>query len=87
MKKIVVTGGAGFIDSHLVQRLIGLGDEVHLIDDLSTCQIEHVHPEAKLRVLDIRSLNAADMIATILPSLVVHLAAQANVSAWFLIQQ
>lgn len=79
MKKVVVTGGAGFIGSHLVQRLIGLGDEVHVIDDLSTGHLEHVHPEAKLHVLDIRSLDAADTIATIRPSHVVHLAAQADV--------
>lgn len=51
---------------------------MHVIDDLSIGQIEHVHPEAKLHVLDIRLLYAADMIATIQPSLVVHLAAQAD---------
>ncbi|WP_229520695.1 MULTISPECIES: NAD-dependent epimerase/dehydratase family protein [unclassified Paenibacillus] len=79
MKKVVVTGGAGFIGSHLVRHLIGLGNQVHVIDDLSTGHIEHVHSEAKLHVLDIRSLDAADLIATIRPSIVVHLAAQADV--------
>ncbi|MCM3041867.1 GDP-mannose 4,6-dehydratase [Paenibacillus motobuensis] len=79
MKKVVVTGGAGFIGSHLVQRLISLGDEVHVVDDLSTGHIEHVHSEAKLHMLDIRSMEVADKIAAIQPSLVVHLAAQTDV--------
>lgn len=79
LKKVVVTGGAGFIGSHLVQRLISLGDEVHVVDDLSTGHIEHVHSEAKLHMLDIRSMEVADKIAAIQPSLVVHLAAQTDV--------
>ncbi|WMT40185.1 NAD-dependent epimerase/dehydratase family protein [Paenibacillus sp. D2_2] len=79
MKKVVVTGGAGFIGSHLVQHLIGQGDEVHVIDDLSTGKIELLNPGAKLHVLDIRSNDAAELITAIRPSLVVHLAAQADV--------
>jgi UDP-glucose 4-epimerase len=40
--RVLITGGAGFIGSHLAERLIGRGDEVHIIDDLSTGSIENV---------------------------------------------
>ena len=44
MKKVIVTGGAGFIGSHLVKRLIDNGaDEILVIDDLSTGKIENIN--------------------------------------------
>ncbi|GGF89701.1 NAD-dependent epimerase/dehydratase family protein [Paenibacillus aceti] len=79
MKRVVITGGAGFIGSHLVKRFIERQDEVHVIDNLSTGSKERLHPEAKLHVLDIRSAEARERITEIQPSLMVHLAAQADV--------
>ena len=42
--KALITGGAGFLGSHLAERLLGRGDEVHVIDDLSTGSIENIEP-------------------------------------------
>ena len=53
--KIIVTGGAGFIGSHLTDKLIELGHEVIVIDDLSTGKKENVNPKANLLELDISS--------------------------------
>jgi UDP-glucose 4-epimerase len=54
MKKIIVTGGAGFIGSHIVDALINAGYEVHVIDNLSAGKKENVNPKAVLHVVDIR---------------------------------
>lgn len=54
-EKAVVTGGAGFIGSHLVDRLVEEGYDVHVIDDLSGGKKEHVHPDATLHVVDVRN--------------------------------
>lgn len=53
MKKVVVTGGAGFIGSHLVDELLKLEYEVHVIDDLSTGKIENIDNRATLYNIDI----------------------------------
>lgn len=57
MKKVIVTGGAGFIGSNLVDALLHEGFEVHVIDDLSSGKKEHVNPKATLHVKDIRNLS------------------------------
>ncbi len=57
MSKIIVTGGAGFIGSHLVDKLIEQGNEVVVIDNLSTGQQENVNPKAKFHNLDICSFE------------------------------
>lgn len=54
MEKIIVTGGAGFIGSHIVDELIKKGYEVHVIDNLCTGNKENVNPKATLHVVDIR---------------------------------
>lgn len=56
--KAVVTGGAGFIGSHLADALIRLGFEAHVIDDLSGGKREHVNPQAVFHKADIRDLAA-----------------------------
>ena len=53
MQKVIVTGGAGFIGSNLVDKLINVGIEVIIIDNLSTGKKENVNPKATLHVLDI----------------------------------
>jgi UDP-glucose 4-epimerase len=78
--RILVTGGAGFIGSHVVHRLIGDGHRVAVIDDLSTGRRDHVPPTATLHVCDIRSGRLDDVFADARPEAVVHVAAQVAVS-------
>ena len=57
MGKVVVTGGAGFIGSHLVDRLVADGYDVHVIDNLYSGKKENVNSKAALHIADIRSLD------------------------------
>jgi UDP-glucose 4-epimerase len=77
--KILVTGGAGFIGSHLVDTLIQDQHEVLVVDDLSTGKRDYVNKEAKLKILDINDENLEQLMADFLPEVVYHLAAQKNV--------
>lgn len=56
-KKILVTGGAGFIGSNLVEELINQGCEVKIIDNLSTGKKENLHPKAEFVLADITKLE------------------------------
>ncbi|SEP13483.1 GDP-mannose 4,6-dehydratase [Paenibacillus sp. OV219] len=77
--KAVVTGGAGFIGSHLVKGLLEGGAIVHVIDNLSSGIRENVAPEAVLHTEDVRSAEAKQIIASVKPEVVYHLAARADV--------
>ena len=57
MNKYLVTGGAGFIGSNLVDELIKLGNEVIVLDNLSTGKKENINPKAKFIKADIRNLE------------------------------
>ena len=76
--RAVVTGGAGFIGSHLVDALVARGDEVHVLDNLATGSRDVVNAGAGFHEGDIRS-DAAAVFAEARPVLVFHLAAQADV--------
>jgi UDP-glucose 4-epimerase len=71
--RALVTGGAGFIGSHLVDALVARGDEVVVLDDLSTGRREHVDPATTLVEHDVRTPFETDA------DVVFHLAAQADV--------
>lgn len=60
--RAIVTGGAGFIGSHLVKALADRGDEVFVIDNLSTGKKENVDPRAKILQWDIRYINLHHVI-------------------------
>ncbi|ACT02786.1 NAD-dependent epimerase/dehydratase family protein [Paenibacillus sp. JDR-2] len=77
--KALVTGGAGFIGSHLTDALVQSGAVVHVIDNLSTGFIHNVHPEAVLHELDINSDEALQIIKQVKPDIVFHMAAQVDV--------
>ncbi|MDX6455054.1 MAG: UDP-glucose 4-epimerase, partial [Gaiellaceae bacterium] len=75
--RAIVTGGAGFIGSHVVDALLVRGDEVHVLDDLSTGKRERVAEGARLQVADIRAPD--EVFDAVRPDAVLHLAAQADV--------
>jgi UDP-glucose 4-epimerase len=76
--RALVTGGAGFIGSNLVDALIERGDSVEVVDNLSSGKRENVSERARLHVLDVREpLNG--LFADLKPDVCFHLAAQADV--------
>jgi UDP-glucose 4-epimerase len=77
--KILVTGGAGFVGSHVVDRCIEAGHSVAIVDDLSTGRRDNVNGGARLHVTDIRGPALDDVFRAEEPEAVVHLAAQASV--------
>jgi UDP-glucose 4-epimerase len=77
--KIVVTGGAGFIASHIVDAYVAEGHEVHIVDDFSTGREANVNAKAVLHRFDIADSNVVKLITDIKPDLVNHHAAQMDV--------
>ncbi|MFQ5810244.1 MAG: SDR family NAD(P)-dependent oxidoreductase, partial [Armatimonadota bacterium] len=78
--KIVVTGGAGFIGSHVADRCLGEGHKVVIIDDLSTGLRRNVNPDADFIEMDIRDrAQVFDVFRREQPQAVFHLAAQMDV--------
>lgn len=75
MKKFIVTGGAGFVGSHIVDMLIARGDEVHVVDNFLTGKRERLNPKAVLHEEDIRNF---EKLATIFSGAegIFHTAAQ-----------
>jgi UDP-glucose 4-epimerase len=79
--RVLVTGGAGFIGSTLVDALVARGDSVTVVDDLSSGDREQVDPAARLVVASITGPELADIVAEARPEVVAHLAAQVSVSS------
>lgn len=78
MRRVIVTGGAGFIGSHIVDAYVERGWEVLVIDNLSTGKKENVNPRATLIKMDIRSEDIRKVIEDFKPDLINHHAAQIN---------
>jgi len=76
--RAIVTGGAGFIGSHVVDALVARGDEVAVVDSLVHGTKENVNVGAELHVRDIRE-PLDDVFDAVRPQAVYHLAAQADV--------
>ncbi len=86
MVKALVTGGAGFIGSTLVDRLLAEGHTVDVVDDLSTGSLSNLADaraaaghQLTVHQMDIRSAEVVDLLAHRRPEVVFHLAAQADV--------
>ncbi len=77
--KILVTGGAGFIGSHVVDMFIQAGHDVVVVDSLVTGRRENVNPRAKLYEMDIRDSRLSEVFAREKPEVVDHHAAQVDV--------
>ena len=78
--KILVTGGAGFIGSHVVDALVKQGDEVVIIDNFSTGFEKNLNPAAKLYRLSICDTDIDKIFELEKPRVVIHLAAQTSVT-------
>lgn len=80
-RKILVTGGAGFIGSHIVDKYVSLGHEVVIVDDLTTGKKENINSKARFYRVDLRNKRK---IASVLnrekPEIINHQAAQKSVS-------
>lgn len=77
--RAVVTGGAGFIGSHVAEALLARGDDVTVVDDLSNGKRENVPDGARLVVADIRDGGLGPVFEKARPEVVFHLAAQVDV--------
>ena len=80
-ERVVVTGGAGFIGSHLADALVARGDEVHVVDNLATGRREQVPDGATFHELDVSDVDAIGALADEIGPVArwYHLAAQADV--------
>ena len=77
--KVLVTGGAGFIGSHVADRLLADGHEVVILDDLSNGHVENLQPNARFYQMDLHSPWIDELFRIERPEAVVHQAAQASV--------
>ncbi len=77
--KVLVTGGAGFIGSHLVDRLIQEGHEAIIVDNLATGKRRNINKAARFYKVDIQSWRLERVFRNERPNIVMHLAAQMDV--------
>ncbi len=83
MKRVLITGGAGFIGSHLVDRLIELGHRVSVVDNLSTGKFSNLNGYAKFYNINLEDKTLENVFKLEQPEVVFHLAAQISIEASF----
>lgn len=76
LKNILITGGAGFIGSHLVDKLVKLGKKIAVVDNLSSGRKENVNKKARFYKMDVRDSRLSDVIKREKIETIFHLAAQ-----------
>ena len=79
-RRALVTGGAGFIGSHLVDRLLAEGFRVTIVDDLSSGKIQNVNTAATFCHADITHADVDEILGREQPDLLFHLAARVSVA-------
>ena len=79
MARILVTGGAGFIGSHVADLFLAGGDEVHVVDDLSTGKRANIPKESQFHQLSVNSPEFARLVREGKFAVIVHLASQIDV--------
>ena len=77
--KVLVTGGAGFIGSHVADLLVAKDYEVAVIDNLSSGSRHNLNPQVEFYQLDIRSPEMFELVKSLQPMAICHLAAQVSV--------
>lgn len=82
--KILVTGGAGFIGSHIVDAFLAQGHEVCVVDDLSSGSRTNLPDQVRFHEIDIRDAGLLEVFEEEKPEVVSHQAARANVRESFL---
>ena len=79
--RILVTGGAGFIGSNVVDGYLNAGHQVAVIDDLSSGKLDNVNPDAEFYQIDVRSEEVTAIVEKVRPDIINHHAAQISVPA------
>ena len=79
MPAVIITGGAGFIGSHVAERFVAEGWTVHVVDNLVTGKRENLPAGVRFHENDVGDPIVADLVASVRPPVLVHLAAQMDV--------
>ena len=80
MARTLITGGAGFVGSHIVDSFLHRGDKVLVVDDLTTGKRQNVPDEVKFHRVGVQSTQFTESVRAFQPDIIVHAAAQASVA-------